>query len=65
MFSSNTHIDSTVRRSKKSYEDELLSYKDLWDEIQIKDKIHVRTADQMIRYKKYISLLVEYISLYE
>ena len=54
-----------VKRSISSYEAELATYDDLWKEIRIKDKISVNTPEQMTRYKKYITLLKEYISLYD
>lgn len=65
MFNSNIYDICKVRRSRKSYEDEIASYKDMLDEIQIKDKIYVKTPVQIIRYNKYISLLKEFISIYD
>lgn len=61
----NVTNNDCIKRSKSSYEAELATYDDLWKEIRIKDKISVNTSEQMTRYKKYITLLKEYISLYD
>lgn len=64
-INNDTDTVCSVKRSRASYEAEMATYDDLWKEIKIKNRIHVKTSEQMIRYKTYMALLMEYISLYE
>lgn len=57
--------EDKTTRTRLSYEQELSSYDDMWDEIHSKGKINIRTSEQMKRYRQYIRLLMEYMSFYE
>lgn len=54
-----------VKKDKYAYKSELESYNDMWDDIYQNGKICIQTPEQMKRYKQYISLLLEYISMYD
>lgn len=57
--------EDNLKRTALSYQEELATYDDMWDEIHFKGKINIRTPDQMKRYREYIRLLMEYMSFYE
>lgn len=54
-----------VKKDKYTYKSELESYNDMWDDIYRNGKVRIQTPEQMKRYKQYISLLLEYISMYD
>ena len=58
-------IPPFVKKDKCAYKSELESYNDMWDDIYQNGKIRIQTPEQMKRYKQYISLLLEYISMYD
>jgi len=54
-----------VKKDKYTYKSEFESYNDMWDDIYRNGKVRIQTPEQMKRYKQYISLLLEYISMYD
>lgn len=54
-----------VKKDIYTYKSELESYNDMWDDIYRNGKVRIQTPEQMKRYKQYISLLLEYISMYD
>lgn len=55
----------SVKRTEKSYASELASFNDLWKEITLDGgAMWIRSNDQLVRYRQYIRIMLQYIADY-